>query len=376
MRAQRKVLLPLLLVGVLLSGWAMAPRGPADLEPVPDPRDGRSAPSYGGWPGADPAIYPPGGTVMAGAARCDGSAATDVLATIPLDHRPVDLVLDAEFSTLYTSSERGDVISVVDTFARAVAGSIPLRARPYGLFLDADGGTLYAPLAGARVPGGAVAVVDTERRQLVRSLRFPDARWPTDAVLDPATGLLFVVNSGDDSVAVFESASGDQIRRIPVPVDPIFIDVVSESGLVLVGGGKGLAAIDTRRLAVRDTLPMRAGAMAVDHEDGGVYVANQGSGTISVVDLAAFEVVGRVSIGGRGPFDIAFDAAAGLAYVTGAPYGELVILDTATLRIVERIGGTIGDRAWYGAVAVDDSTNCVYVADLNQSAIAVMERRR
>jgi YVTN family beta-propeller protein len=379
MRAQRSLLAPLLLIAALLSACGDAP-----TRTVESIRDDASPVEAHGTAPLDGGILVPGrqfedgGTRVGrdGTGRCDGSATTDVLTTIPIEHRPIDLALDARRSTLYTSSERGDVISIVDTEALAVAGSIPLRDRPYGLFLDPARGTLYAPLAGVRVPGGAVAVIDAERRALLRSIRFPDARWPTDAALDPATGLLFVVNSGDDSVAVFDSASGDRIRRIAVPVDPMFVEVVSESGLVLVSGGKGLAAIDARTLAVRDVLHMRAGAMAVDHEDGGVYVANQGEGTLSVVDLAAFEVVGRVAVGGNGPFEVAFDSASGLAYVTGAPYGALLLIDMATLRIVERIGGTIGSRAWYGAVAVNDTTNCVYVADLNQSTIAVIERRR
>ncbi|MFC0678792.1 YncE family protein [Lysobacter korlensis] len=381
MRAKRKALTPLLLAGALLSGCTAPPPGIA--EPLPaaapvrsTPAEG-SAPPGGGWPGADPLAYPPGGTATdhADTGRCDGGSSAGVLATIPLDHRPIDLVLDAGASTLYISSELGTAISVVHTGSRAVAASIPLRDRPYGLFLDAERGALYAPLAGVRVPGGAVAVIDTERRALVRSIRFPDARWPTDAVIDPATGLLFVVNSGDDTVAVFDSASGDRIRRIPVDVDPMFVEVVSDSGVVLVAGAKGLAAIDVRTLAVRDTLPMPSGAMAVDEKDGGVFVANQGFGTVSVVDLAAFEVVGRVAVGGRGPFDIAYDAASGLAYVTGTAHGELTLIDMAPLKIVERIGGADGSRAWYGAVAVDDTTDCVYVADLEQSAIAVLERR-
>ena len=387
MRAQQKVLLPLALAGVVLAGWLATTSGDPETavraEPVAEAPAAvnRSTPPDVGVPLDQPhgGAYAARGTDGAGHSypgRCIRNPGEEpVLATIRLDHRPVDLALDARDSALYTSSERGQTVSVMDTRSRTLVSAIDLRDRPYGLLLDEHRGALYATLAGPRVPGGAIAVVDTASRELVRSIRFPDARWPTDGALDPGTGLLFVVNSGDDSVAVFDSVSGDRVRRIPVDVDPIFVDVVSESGLVLVSGAKGLAAIDIGTLEVRNILRIPAGALAIDHEDGGVYVANQGFGTLTVVDLAAFDVVGRVPVGGRGPFDVAFDSAAGLAYVTGAADGNLVIVDMASLRIVERIGGADGSHAWYGAVAVDHAKNCVYVADLERDAIAVIARR-
>jgi YVTN family beta-propeller protein len=380
MRAHRIVFPSLLLAGALLSGCVAgtgtggpaqehAPAGPPAGGPVAD-APGRGAPGTGVE--SEAPLGP--GSRIADSGRCVAGDGNDVVATIPLSHRPVDVALDAGASTLYTSSERGDVVSVVDTGSRAVVGTIELRDRPYGLYLDR--GALYATLPGIQVPGASIAIVDTARRAVVRTIRFDGGSWPTDAVVDPATGLLFVVSSGNDSVVAFDSVTGARIRSIPVDVDPIYVDVVTEAGLVLVSGGKGLAAIDSRTLSVRDVIQMPAGAFAIDREVGGVFVANQGFGTVSVVDLASFEVVGRVAVGGRGPFDIAFDPASGLAYVTGTANGELVLVDVATLRIVERISEADGRRAWFGAVMVDHARNCVYVADLESSAIVVLERRR
>jgi DNA-binding beta-propeller fold protein YncE len=382
MRAHRIVLTQLLLAGALLTGCVAtgsASDGPVQEHAGPPPAGGSAAdapgPGSGGAGTETEAPDRPGGASDSG--RCEGgTAGSDVVATIPLSHRPVDVALDAGNSTLYASSERGDVVSMVDTGSRAVTGTIQLRDRPYGLYLDADRGALYATLPGIQVPGASIAVVDTARGSVVRSIRFDDGIWPTDAVVDPATGLLFVVNSGDDSVVAFNSVTGARIRSIRVDIDPIHIDVVTEAGLVLVSGGKGLAAIDIRTLSLRDVIQMPGGAFAIDREVGGVFVANQGFGTLSVVDLAAFEVVGRVAVGGRGPFDVAFDTASGLAYVTGTADGELVLVDVATLRIVERISGANGVRSWYGAIAVDHTRNCVYVADLESSAIVVLDRRR
>jgi YVTN family beta-propeller protein len=365
MRALRVVLTPVLVAAVLLSGFvALAPGSEnGRVADVADP------------PGAFEIRAPFFDAAGFGRCRAGDGAGEDVLATIPLEHRPVDLVLDPGGSTLYTSSRRGDVVSVLDTSSRQVVDSIRLPDRPYGLSLDIGRGALYATLPGLQAPGGAIAVVDTARREVVRSIRFPDAEWPTDAAVDPATGLLFVVNSGADSVAVFSGLTGGRIRSIPVEVDPLQVDVAAEAGVILVSGGKGLAAIDARSLTVRDVLQLPGGAMAIHSAAGRVFVANQGFGTLSVVDLASFEVVGRVAVGGRGPFDVGFDADARIAYVTGAAGGQIAVVDVASLRIVERIGGRDGARVWYGAVAVDPSTDCVYAADLDSSSIAVIGRR-
>jgi YVTN family beta-propeller protein len=372
MRALRTVLIPVLLAGMLLSGCvAMVPGTAAPSPPAADPAaGGRGTPAAGGpWSSAE--TEAPGRDAAAESGRCRPGDGNGVLATIPLQHQPVDLVLDPAGSTLYTSSERGDVVSVVDTGSRAVVDTIRLRGRPHGLFLDA--GTLYATLSGLQAPGGAIALVDTARREVVRSILFPDARWPRDAVVDPASGLLFVVNGGTGSVVVFHSRTGARVRSIPLGIDPVHVEVMPEDGMILVSGRKGLASIDAHSLIVKDVLDMPGGAMAVDHAAGDVFVANQGYGTLSVVDLAAFEVVGRVAVGGRGPFDVAFDADARLAYVTGAVGGEIALVDVATLRIVERIDGPDRARTSYDSVVVDHTTNCVFAAD--SSSVVVLERR-
>jgi len=364
MRALRIVLTPVLLAAVLLTGFvALAPGSGGD------------EPDGGDEPGPFDIRAPYFDAAGFGRCRAIDEVENGMLAAIPLAHRPVDMVLDAAGSTLYASSRRDDIVSVLDTGIRTVVDSIRLPDRPYGLSLDVERGTLYATLPGLQAPGGAIAVVDTRRREVVRSIRFADAEGPTDAAVDPATGLLFVVNSGADSVAVFAGLTGGRIRSIPVDIDPLHVAVAPGAGVALVSGGMGIAAIDTRSLTVRDVLELPGGALAVDSAAGNVFVANEGFGTLSVVDLASFEVVGRVAVGGRGPFDVAFDPDARIAYVTGAAGGELAVVDGATLRIVERIGGRDGAPAWYGAVAVDPNTNCVYAADLDSSSIVALRRR-
>src|SRR5215218_2333815 len=182
----RKALSLVLAGGVLLSGCVAAPSG--GVEPPPAPQRASGSPAKG-LASEDPSrpfdADPPDRSAEA-QSRCDdtGAGADTVIASIPLPHRPVDLVLDARTSTLYTSSERGDVVSVVDTSSRAVVSTISLRDRPYALFVDASRGSLFATLAAAQAPGGSIAVIDTVRNTPVRSIPFPDARWPTDAVVD------------------------------------------------------------------------------------------------------------------------------------------------------------------------------------------------
>ena len=60
--------------------------------------------------------------------------------------------------------------------------------------------------------------------------------------------------------------------------------------------------------------------MTVDATTGHAFIANEGDGTVTVVDTTTRKVVKTITAGGRGVEKVAIDPAAGLAYVTGVVY--------------------------------------------------------
>jgi len=112
---------------------------------------------------------------------------------------------------------------------------------------------------------------------------------------------------------------------------------------------------------------------------GRVYVANQGSGTVSAIDPATNTVIATIDVGGGAPYAVAATPNGERVWVSNFNNENLKIIDTATNTVVETFGivgnphgiafNPAGTRAY---VAVFDSTNplsdnTVWVFDATQS---------
>ena len=81
---------------------------------------------------------------------------------------------------------------------------------------------------------------------------------PSDTALDPSTGLLFISETGTDSLSIFDTKMRHEIASIPVGHDPR--------------------------------------ALAFDPQTNRVYVSNFGSGSVSVIDVPSHSVISTVSL--------------------------------------------------------------------------------
>src|SRR5205085_2294299 len=114
------------------------------------------------------------------------------------------------------------------------------------------------------------------------------------------------------------------------------------------------------------------GAVAVSPDGGRVYVANQGDGTISVLDATQARVVSTVSLGTgssgiRSPSGLAVSPDGAHVYVAGAG-GTLSTIDTAAGQ-VSRV--PLGEYAKTAAVSPDGRR--VYVTNFDSTQLAIVD---
>lgn len=98
-------------------------------------------------------------------------------------------------------------------------------------------------------------------------------------------------------------------------------------------------------------------SIAFDDANGLLYVANDASGDVSVINGTTNTVVGSIPIANC-PFGIAWDSANGDLYVAGDCTSNVAVIDGATNAVVGNVG--VGSPAT--GVAVDSSTNQIFVA--------------
>lgn len=143
----------------------------------------------------------------------------------------------------------------------------------------------------------------------------------------------FFVNPEQNTLVVLNAATGDEIRQIRVGSDP-----------------RGVAASrDGTRL----------------------YVGNNGSGSVTPIDLATLEALPSISLNGAGqPADVAISPDGTTLYVVnGADSGSLFFIDVASGEILENL--RTGRQSTKVTLSPDGAT--AYVANTGGGNVAVID---
>jgi YVTN family beta-propeller protein len=281
---------------------------------------------------------------------------------------PTGIAVDPATDTVYVGDGDSGTLSVIDgrgCNARDVrrcgrrVSALTAGTDPIGIAVDAATHTLYVANA-----SGTVAVVDG---------RTCDAAATSGCRVEPAT--------------------------VPVGVDPQFLAIDGRSDTVYVANSLSntISVIDGRTCnaasragcgRVRASIPVGPGpfALAVSEPTRSLYVAYLAAPAVSVIDAAtcnatdihgcgrpqATIAVGQVAGG------IALDARTGTLYVTDQVSGEVAVIDARRCNARVRSGcGSAPARVRAGAgargIAVDEATDTLYVADTAAGAVSVID---
>jgi YVTN family beta-propeller protein len=188
--------------------------------------------------------------------------------------------------------------------------------------------------------GNTVAVVDVATNTVVDTVTV--GFTPFGVAVHPAGSHVYIANSDDRSVSVIQVGTNAAGSHMVVAT----IALLDPAG-VFQEGAAGLAV----------------------HPNGSrVYVANELSGTVSVIDTALNTVVGTVTVG-DGPRSVAVNPAGTRVYVVNNLAFTVSVLDTTTLEVVATVG--VGQRPV--GVAVDPAGARVYVTNAMANTLTVLD---
>lgn len=279
-----------------------------------------------------------------------------VLARIPAADGGWDFAnVDPLTGKLYIA--RSDAITAVDLANGKVIDKLAPAHRGHQVLVLDNGRTVFetdGETGLARFIAADSGAVVAE----VASGKKPDA-----AFVDPATGLIAVMNAGDGTVAL---------------IDPVTRTL---KGTIAVGGGlefgvagaRGQAFINIEDQAVIARVDLRArrkiGTIALPGCEGptGLALVGQGTrlitacanGVALVINVAQGKVEARLPIGSD-PDAVLADEARGLAYIPCGGTGTLVVLDIAkpaAIRVQEVVSTQVGAKTG----AIDPRTGRVYL---------------
>lgn len=198
---------------------------------------------------------------------------------------------------------------------------------------------------------------------------------PTALDVDAPTGRVFVANTNGSTMSVLDASSGALLRTIPVEPRPVALAVAARAGRVFVlSGNNRVSVLDASSGALLATHAVGNSsanlfALVVDTATGRVFVDDQTSGAVSVLDARSGGIV-HTTLLREIPGAMAADPRSGHVFVL-AGNNHVTMLDGTTGRTLRT--ATVGQTP--RAIAVDAGTGRVFVANEGSGTTSVLDAR-
>ncbi|MDR3401538.1 MAG: alkaline phosphatase family protein [Chthoniobacter sp.] len=242
------------------------------------------------------------------------------------DPQVAGLVVSPDGQRLYAALGINNAVSVVDLNTRQSVALIPTGIAPYRIALSPDGKTLYCANRGGRAPRkgeasapsagtkvrvdprtdaalrGSLTLIDTEK---LTAVEIEAGRQPSDMVFSADGKTMYVANSDEDTVGVFDTGRRKfrESFSLRPPQDPGFGQIPNALGLssdgktlyVTCGGANAVAALDLPSGKISGYYPAGWYPIAVTEREGRLFIASsKGFGTRYARNQEQFKVTGSV----------------------------------------------------------------------------------
>lgn len=251
--------------------------------------------------------------------------------TIGVGNDPAQAAYDPVNGNVYVSNNGSSTVTAIDTTTDTVLATIETGGlRPDGIAVDTKDNCLYVAEHGNSVGGKDVTVINATTNKYLASVQ--GTVWtPTDAIYDQANDVVYATTGGSD-VMVINTTTNMVTKLVKVGNEP-----------------RGIA---------------------LNPNNGYLYVANTLSGTISVIStLKNNTVIDTINVSSGGilsvPYLVGFDPANGLIMVSNDYASGVNVINGTTLGSVV----STGFQSEPAAMAFDSSDNSMYVVGHATSAI-------
>lgn len=226
---------------------------------------------------------------------------------------------------------------------------------------------LTVAIAGAVVLTAHSAIAQSAARVIAT---VPVGRAPLGVGVDSGLRRVFVTNSEDHSVSMLDGSRDTVLDTIPVGRHPFFHVAVDETShrVYVANNGEGTLAIIN---AVSGGLAETVAGLDGAPEGVGLHPGRQrayvtrGGRSLSVVDLAQRRLLGDIDTGAFN-HSVAVDSALDRAYVSRSDPDVLTVIDLATDSFLVDLPAT-------GHPAVDLQSHRVYLADFRAPRVWVVD---
>jgi len=267
------------------------------------------------------------------------AATNEVVAILTGIEGPHNVQASPDGRTVWAVSGHDAFAAMIDASTYEVHGTVPTGAEPAHVIVLPDGATAYVTNGG----DDTVSVIDVAAMEVVATI--PVGDYPHGQRPSPDGRFVYVANAKGGTVSVIDTQTNERLADVEVGLTPVQVAVAPDGSAVYVSlaGENAVARIDAATLKTTGKVGVGPGPIQLYVTPGGgeLVVANQGTEeepgtTVSIVDLAAFEVVATIETG-QGPHGVAIDPSGRYAYITNLYGDDVAVLDLVAREVVATV---------------------------------------
>lgn len=248
------------------------------------------------------------------------TATHEIVATLPVGQRPVEVAISSDGSTAAVTNFEGNSVTVVDLVGLTVRGEVAVGEGPHGVAITPDGSTAVV----TNVLGGSLSIVDLDAAAQQGTLEIGGV--PVGIALTADGSLAVVTDQAAAQVVLVALEPLGVLARLAVDEAPNAVTIApsGQTAYVVSELGNSVSAVDLRDLTVTSSgqIINRPFGIALTPDGLQALVLNGGRGELHVLDLNALAVSRRIVLGGHLQ-RVAMAPGGGRAYVTDSATNEV-----------------------------------------------------
>ncbi len=290
---------------------------------------------------------------------------------------------------LLVANKSDHTLSFLDPNSGHTLATVPTGRHPHEVAVSPDGALAVVSNYGDRdTPGASLTVVDIQARAVLRTIELGEHRRPHGLAFLP-DGRLLVTAEGSGHLLVVRPREGELQRAVPTGQEVSHMVVAAGARAFVANIGSGtVTVLDLERAEKVRDVPTGAGAegIAVSPDGREVWVANRADDTLVVFDAGTLEILARIDCPGF-PIRVAFTPEGDRVWVSCPRSGEVAVFEARARKLLRRIRvdlspvGDAGERLFGDAfgrspvpvgLLVEPGGARVFVAATQADAIVVV----
>lgn len=307
--------------------------------------------------------------------RCRPLLSALALALVPLS---------AAAQVLVVLNKSDHEAALVDPATYQVLAKLPTGQGPHEAAVAPDGRTAYVSNYGSfgvfregerpqMVSGNTITVLDLQERKVRATFDLGSYTRPHGLWVSRDAARLWVTCEGAQAVLELDAQTGKILKAWKTNQDTshMVVPTPDERKLYVANIGSGsVTVIDRTTDAVR-TIPTGAGAEGIDVSPDGseVWVSNRAANTLAVIDVATDRVFARFESGGDTPIRVKFTPDGAQVWVANARSNRVSVFDAATRQLL----ATVEVGAVPVGILMAPDGQRAFVANTNANQVTVID---